>query len=267
MSALQIHVAGVGLLGPGMESWARGRDVLAGKEVLRLAPTQLPPATALPPAERRRVGAAIKLSMAIGFEATSHAGSDPKQLATVFSSTEGDCDNCHAILETLASDERAISPTRFHNSVHNAPSGYWSIATGCMQPSTSLCAFDATFAAGLLEAATQALSSGQSCMLLAYDTAFPEPLYSLRPIPYAMGVALVLSPIRTAATLATLTLALCDSPATAMPDPELEALRRGIPAARSLPLLSLLAQQRSGGAVVIDYLDALRLHIEVTHAA
>ena len=49
--------------------------------------------------------------------------------------------------------ERELSPTRFHNSVHNAPAGYWSIATQSREPSTSLCRDDESFQAALLEAA------------------------------------------------------------------------------------------------------------------
>ena len=266
MSVLQIYVDGIGLFGPGLSGWTQGCAVLTGRAALQLAPLQLPPVDALPPAERRRAGMSIKLSMAIGFEAARNAGADPSQLAAVFSSTAGDCENCHAILETLASENRSISPTRFHNSVHNAPSGYWSIATGCMEPSTSLCAHDATFAAGLLEATTQALTSGKRCLLLAYDTAYPEPLYSLRPILHAMGVAMVLNPVKTAAARAMLSLNLTTAPATTLPDMGLEELRARIPAARSLPLMCLLAEGRTD-TVVIEYLDSLNLAIEVHNGA
>jgi hypothetical protein len=146
--------------------------------------------------------------------------------------------------------------------VHNASSGYWGIATGSMAPSTSLNAYDATFAAGLLEAATQAISNGKPCLLLAYDTAFPEPLWRLRPIPAAMGVALVLTPYQTPSARALLKLTLSDTTATRMPQDDLEHLRQSIPVARSLPLLALLAQERSG-SVVVEYLDSLQLGIEV----
>jgi hypothetical protein len=117
-----------------------------------------------------------------------------------------------------------------------------------------------------LEAATQALSSGQPCLLLAYDTLFPEPLHSLRPIPAAMGVALVLSPCQTPASLAQLKLSLGDAPASVMPEAELEQLRQSIPVARCLPLLALLAQGRSG-SVVLEFLDSLRLGVEVCGVA
>jgi len=262
MSALEIHVDGVGLFGPGLAGWAHASEVLRDKAALRLAPTQLPAAEALPAAERRRVGLSVKLALAVGFEAVHNAGADPAHLATTFSSSASDCDNCHGILQTLASDDRAVSPTRFHNSVHNAPAGYWSIATACMEPSTSLCAYDATFAAGLLEAATLARASGRPCLLLAFDTAYPEPLHTLRPIPYALGVALVLNPVKTAAARALLAIDFTHNAATPMSDADLEALRVSIPAARSLPLLQCMARDERA-CVVIDYFDDLNLAIGV----
>lgn len=263
MSRLKVHIEGIGLFGPGLSGWAHASEVLAGKSALELGPVRLPSPDALPPAERRRVGTAIKLSMAVGFDAVQDAGVDARHLATVFSSTGGDCDNCNTLLETLASDDRSVSPTRFHNSVHNAPAGYWSIATSCMAPSSSLCAYDATFSAGLLEAATQVVTSGQHCLLTAFDTAYPEPLNSLRPIPYPFGIGLVLSPNKTSATKAAITLKLSQDSATIVLDQGLENLRKAIPAARSLPLLQLLALRRQS-TVIIDYIDSLNLCVEVS---
>ena len=43
-----------------------------------------------------------------------------------------------------------ISPTQFHNSVHNAAAGYWHIAAGSAAPSLSVGGHDGAFAAGLL---------------------------------------------------------------------------------------------------------------------
>ncbi|MDE2617733.1 MAG: beta-ketoacyl synthase chain length factor [Burkholderiales bacterium] len=263
---LQVHLEGVGFYGPGLSGWPQTAEVLAGRAALTLAPLQLPPAEALPAAERRRAGTAIKLAFATGFEAIRQAGADPATLRTVFASSAADCDNCNTILETLASSDRAVSPTRFHNSVHNAPSGYWSIATACRAPSTSLCAYDGSFAAGLLEAATQVLSSGESCLLLAYDTPYPQPLASLRPITHPLGLALLLSPRPGPATLAALGLGLTRQAASRMSDPALELLRRDTPAARSLPLLQRLARAE-GGRVRLDYLDGMSLDAEIQPAA
>lgn len=263
MSHLSVHIDGIGLLGPGLNGWEQSREVLSGVAPFASAAVQLPIAEALPPAERRRVGLAVKLSMAIGFEAVRNAGADPAKLASIFSSTGGDCDNCHHLLTTLASNDRAVSPTRFHNSVHNAPAGYWSIATACMQASTSLCAYDATFAAALLETAAQVQSSGQSCLLVAFDSAYPEPLYSLRPIPSPFGIAMVLSPQTTQSTKASLTIALTEAEVLPIDDLELEKLRATIPTARALPLMQRLARAQSG-SVVIEYLNTPNLLVEVT---
>ena len=260
MSVLQVHLQGIGIYGPGLSGWPQTADVLAGRAALQIASLQLPPIEALPAAERRRAGLPIKLAFATGFEAIQQAGADAATLRTVFSSSAADGDNCHAILETLATPERGVSPTRFHNSVHNAPSGYWSIATACRAPSTSLCAHDGSFAAGLLEAATQAVHTGEPCLLLAYDTPYPEPLARLRPIPHALGVALLLSPQRDARSLATLALSLASDTARPLAEPALEALRLSSPAARSLPLLQGLAR-KAAGATTLDYLDALPLHV------
>lgn len=266
MTSINFFLDGIGVRGPGLAGWAAASEVLAGAAPYVQSATSVPPADKLPPAERRRVGVPVKLAMAVGLEAAQQASADVAMLATVFSSTEADCDNTHAILEALASRERAMSPTRFHNSVHNAPAGYWSIATGSMCPSTSLNTYDATFAAGLLEAATQAQCSARPCLLLAFDTAFPEPVRRLRPIPDAMGVAMVLSPQQTAASRARIALTPCSEAPSRMQDSALEQLRCDIPAARSLPLLEMLAQNRHG-AVVLDYLGALSLHVQVAAVA
>lgn len=260
MSGLQVHLQGIGIYGPGLSGWAQTTEVLAGREPLQTAPLQLPPIEALPAAERRRAGLPIKLAFATGFEAVAQAGADAATLRTVFSSSAADGDNCHAILETLATSDRAVSPTRFHNSVHNAPSGYWSIATACRAPSTSLCGYDGSFAAGLLEAATQVLQTKEPCLLLAYDMSYPAPLAQLRAVSHAFGVALVLSPQPTPGALATLKLSVGQQRSDTLAEPAIEALRLGNPAARCLPLLQGLAR-RNAGAVTLDYLDDLTLHV------
>lgn len=256
----RLWIDGVGVWGPGLDGWAESAPVLAGARPYVAAPLRLPAAEALPPAERRRVGLTLKLALAAGLDAAR--GVDTASLASVFCSTGADCDNCHQILETLASPSRAVSPTRFHNSVHNMPAGYWGIATGSMAPSTTLCAFDATFGAGLLEAATQAAASGRPCLLVAYDTPYPEPIHACRPLPAAAGVGLLLSAEPGARSIASLDLSLCTDAATGLDDPALEALRAAVPTARALPLLRLLARGEAG-RVVVDAIAPQRLCLTV----
>ena len=198
----------------------------------------------------------------MGFEATRRAGADPAQLPAVFSSSGGDGENCHEICQVLASAERQLSPTRFHNSVHNAAAGYWSIATGATPASNALCAYDASFAAGLIEALTQVAIERTAVILIAYDASYPEPLRSARPIPDAFGVAMVLAPQARPAALGKIEAHLSDAPAATI-DAPLEGLRRAIPAARSLPLLALLACS-AAGTTVLEYLEHARLSVRVS---
>jgi hypothetical protein len=56
--------------------------------------------------------------------------------------------------------------------------------------------------------------------------------------------------------------ALTEESADKMRDPELEVLRLAVPAARSLPLLRLLAGGIAG-RVILDYLDVSRAAVQV----
>lgn len=263
-AGLQVSVAGVGLLGPGFADWTSGQALLRTPGDWQRAATVLPPPARLAAAERRRAGAIVKLCLAVADQAVAQAGVDPSQLATVFSASTGDAANCHAMCETLATPERLVSPTRFTNSVHNASAGYWHIATACMAPSTSLCAHDASFAAGLLEAASQCVATQVPVLLVAGDVPYPEPLRSARPIPDAMAVALLLQPVGASPSVATLTLAGGGEAATPCAHEGLEHLRREIPAARALPLLQVLAEGREARVVVEGLLDGFALEVLVS---
>jgi hypothetical protein len=260
---LTAYIEGIGLLGPGLTDWPTSQAVLSGRQSYQPHKTILPTPALLPAAERRRSGAIVKLTLATGLEAIAAAGHDAASLPSVFSASGGDGENCHAICEMLASDDRQISPTRFHNSVHNTASGYWSIATGAMTASSVLSAFDGSFGAGLLETLTQVVIDDTRSVLLACDTAYPEPLHSVRPIPDAFGIALVLAPQRSARALAQITVSLTDASADQLDDGALEGLRIAIPAARGLPLLCSIAR-RQDKQVVLDYLDNTRIAVAIT---
>lgn len=260
MTSLRAHVEGVGILGPGLPDWPTARPVLAGATPHVAGPVVLPPVATLPAAERRRVGRAVKLALAAGYEAVAAAGRDPAGLATVFSSSGADGDNCHELSQQLATSDRQISPTRFHNSVHNVPAGYWGIATGAMAESTALCAFDGSFAAGLIEAVAQVAVERVPVLLVTYDASYPEPLRRARPLTEAFAIALVLAPEAGPRRLAAIELALVAEPADVLADAGLEVQRIGAPAARGLPLLQAIARG-SGGRVVLDYLPGVQLAV------
>ena len=243
-----VFVESVGLIAPGLLGWAASRDVLSGAS--SYVTGELPPYAPelLPPNERRRATPAVRLAFRTAEDAMKGTPLAAAQLATVFGSSDGDTEVMHRINHSLTLPTRAISPTDFHNSVHNAPAGYWSIAVGSKLPSNSLAAHDATFAATLTEAVAQVAGDGISVLMAVYDTPMPYPLSEKRPLPSTFGVALVLTPEPSERTLAALSIARGAGAEARWAGAALEALRAGNPAARSLPLLELLARRAAGAA-------------------
>ena len=261
---MRVFVEGVGLLGPGLNGWQASRQLLAGGAAYIDMPIVVTADELLPAAERRRTGLPVKLALAAGRAAFVHAQRDAATTATVFTSSAGDGETLHHICSTLASPEREISPTRFHNSVHNAAAGYWSIASRSHAQSTSLCCYDASFAAGLLDAAAQVAVDGKPVALIAYDHPYPEPLHTVRAISGSFGMALVMTPHATARAFASLEVNFMPGAAgaTRMDDRGLEAVRAGVPAARSLPLLCALARGTTE-VIILEYLAGSHLHVQV----
>jgi hypothetical protein len=148
--------------------------------------------TLLPPAERRRCAPSVAWSLAVAQEAAAHSGISGGEFAVVFVSSDGDGDIVHRLCTALATPAAEVSPTDFHNSVHNAATGYWSIGTHSSAPSSALCAYDASFAAGLLEAACQVTTETRRCLLVAVDLPYPAPLAAYRPVRHGFAAALAL---------------------------------------------------------------------------
>ena len=214
----------------------------------------------------------MKIALSVADAACSDSGRDPSNLATVFTSSSGDGANCHALCETLAhppGPDRLVSPTRFTNSVHNAAAGYWHIAVGSHHASTSVCAYDDSFAAGLIAALVQLPGLAAPVLLVASDTPYPEPLHATRPLPDTMGVGLVLAGAGAPGARARLRARLLPvaeaGAATPCHDAALEALRVRIPAARALPLLEAIARRRPA-RVVLPGSPQLALAIELEFA-
>jgi hypothetical protein len=258
---IQVGVAGIGMVAPGIENWAQGRERLLAGDACDLA-APLPKLTGdiLPANERRRITTHIKLALQCAQDAMAGATSAPADVATVFASSGGDLEIVDKIITSLGQPGKPISPTQFHNSVLNAAAGYWSIATHSHAASTSLSAHDASFAAGLLEAATQVEVEGHPVLLVASDPLSPPTLHASRPLVAPFGVALLLVPAP-AQWVVTIELGQADA-FSEMGAAELERLRGGNPAARSLPLLAQLASGKPG-QVSIPYLSGLGLRLDV----
>ena len=263
---MKIFVHGVGVLGPGIENWESCRKLF--KELCpyddSVTPDPMP--SILPPNELRRSSDVVRWSLHVAQEAAQQSQLDPKTMATVFASSGGEVGILHKICQSLDSTVPMVSPTLFHQSVHNAAAGYWSIASGSQRPSTSLACYDSSFGGGLLEAATLLSAKQEECVLfVAYDIPAPFPLHETRPIIAPFAMAFVLSKQAAPNGLAMLDITLLPkavdrAPAT-MTQSSFEKLRSGNPAARSLPLLQNIASNLAC-CVYLDFLDNLQLRID-----
>lgn len=243
---LDIGIEGIGVWSAQLPSWDVGRDILCGNVDKVVVAATRPAPSVLAPTERRRAQEAVLIAIEVAQQACNMAARDAREMPNVFASAYGDLQINDYLCATLARDPGDMSPTKFHNSVHNAPAGYWSIATGCMASSTALSAGAATFGAGLLEAALLAHSEACPVLLAAYDIAAVGPLADIVPCQAAFAVALVLGPPSQRA-IARLRLQCEHAAAELAPEADvLHASCRDNPAARSLPLLTCLARRMPG---------------------
>lgn len=249
----------IGVCAPGMPDWSQARDILSGTGVYVHQPIANLKPDILPPNERRRMTKLIKLAMEVASEAMRTAEQGLDNIPNVFASSVGDAEITDRICRALTEDEKPVSPTQFHNSVHNAPAGYWSIATGSMQNSVSLSAYNASFTAGLLEAVTMLGDDHDRVLLVAYDVTPPEPLLQHIRVTESFAVAMLLSTNQGRGAAIEI---VAGGEATVCDDAELESLRVANPAARSLPLLQALVGTEAG-EVFLPYVDGQLLKVQV----
>jgi beta-ketoacyl synthase-like protein len=244
MRALTVHVDGIGIWAPGIAGWPSLQRMLVSGSIAAADANAKPAPAILPPTERRRAPEPVLIASEAAGQAAAMAGCDPSTLPCVFASTHGDLAITDTMCATLAADPRELSPTRFHNSVHNAPAGYWTVAAHCNAAATAISAGAATFAAGLVEAAMEVAADGRAVLLAAYDITAQGPLAEVAPSGIPFAAAFVLSPSRGVASLARLSLYPLQGspPANALPM-VLSELMKNPTAAQALPLLIALARR------------------------
>ncbi|HXE76899.1 MAG TPA: beta-ketoacyl synthase chain length factor [Rhodanobacter sp.] len=256
---LRLYIEGVGVWSPQLAGFPALCEVLAG--AMPTPPAKAPTASILPPAERRRAPACVRLALEVAQQATAASGRELATLPCVFASSHGDQATTDYMCATLAREPLELSPTRFHNSVHNAAAGYWTIAVGCRAASSAVSAGRASFGAGLLEAGSQVLGNDEAVLLACADTVGVGPMYEVTGCREAFGCALVLAPQRSANTLARVDVQLTSVlPEPPLPEP-LASWCSNSPSAPALALLALLA--RGGGHCQLAAAPALGLHIDL----
>ena len=256
-----VWLASAGVLGPGMPDWRSARSALAARSLVADSPDPEPSPGLLPANERRRASAPARWALSVGSEALHASGLAAEEVAIVFTSCGGDSQITDQICQALAAKPPQMSPTRFHNSVHNAPAGYWSIHARSRAPSTTLCGFDRSFAVGLLEAAAQTVVEQRPVLLVAYDLPGPEPIRGLWPVARPFAAALLLAP-RAAGDIA-LRLQI-DLAAGVVPPAWPEGMPADLasnPAAQALNILAM-ATPTGGRRVALQFQGAAHVAVE-----
>lgn len=192
--AQAVFVEGIGFWAPRLPGWDAAQAILRGEAAAPAAPAPRPSPALLAPNERRRAPDTVAVALEVASSACGSSGRDARELPSVFASTFGDTVVSDYLCDQLARAPLDTSPTKFHNSVHNAAAGYWAIATGCSRPYAAVSAHRYTFGVGLLTAAAQALTDGAAVLYVAYDIEARGPLATMAPSRGVLGGALVLAP-------------------------------------------------------------------------
>jgi len=192
MSALTACIAGIGYWSDGLPDWAAAR-AFASSGTLPADAVAKPAPQLLAPNERRRAPPSVLVALEVALAACRDAGIAPDTLPSVFTSTHGDLGITDYMCATLAQAPTEVSPTKFHNSVHNAAAGYWTIGAGCMRTATAISAHRASFAQGLVEAMVQLATDSEAVLLVGYDTGANGLLGTVTRSEGLLGAALVLT--------------------------------------------------------------------------
>jgi hypothetical protein len=188
-------------------------------------------------------------------------------LPSIFASANGDGVILASTLEALAQQPATMSPTLFHNSVFNAPAGYWTIASAANAPSITVSAGAATFASGMLEAGVEIVNSGGPVLYIAFDMPFPESLRGFGVVGEAFACAFLLGPLSPTAPawgrIEGWERPACSASPSAVPAVLAPRFRGNCSAAAVLPLLAAIAA-RTPAMVVVPYHDGECLELAYT---
>lgn len=188
---LDFEISGIGAWS---EHFASSEELFAGLETGAWSAAAALQPELIPPRERRRAPQFVKMAVEVMLQACRMAGMEPGRPAAVFASQMSDMDTTDYICRVLAQSPELVSPTRFHNSVHNAAVGYWSIATANRAPANAIAAFEHSVPLGLLEAAAQVAAEKTPVLVVVQDSAPPAPFDYICPGARSFAAALLLAP-------------------------------------------------------------------------
>lgn len=186
----ELEIAGIGLWSPYFSDWNGFVSSLKSGQWPDGAKLQ---PDLIPPRERRRAPLSVKLAVETMSQACSMADINPGQAAVVFSSSMGDIQITDYMCKTLAAPPRMISPTKFHNSVHNATTGYWSMVSQTHAATNAVSAYQYTAPVALLEALIQAVEEVAPVLVVAQEMATVGPLHASCPSTQPFSMAFLIA--------------------------------------------------------------------------
>ncbi|MBP7127026.1 beta-ketoacyl synthase chain length factor [Myxococcota bacterium] len=128
----------------------------------------------IPKNVRRRLSRLILQALQVTFEAADPGIDAP----LVFGTANGEIETIAMLLPAVLAPDPSVSPTLFHNSVHNAAPGYWAILARRLAASTTVTAGPATFEAALLEAVCRLEDGAPQVQVTAGDEAIRGALWA-----------------------------------------------------------------------------------------
>ncbi|MFT6389587.1 MAG: hypothetical protein ACJAUP_002980 [Cellvibrionaceae bacterium] len=171
-NALSCKVIAFGAWGEGFESWDELVELIENNDASpkeSVLSGKGPKPEVIPANERRRSPLSARLAVETSWQATQMAIIDPKDLACVFVSGFGDTQLTDYMCKVLATESKELSPTKFHNSVHNAAAGYWTISTGCEKAANSVAGFQDSVSLTLMESMIQCEQEQKPILLTFFD--------------------------------------------------------------------------------------------------
>lgn len=261
-----MNIQSIGVAGSGFSNWDHAKEVLSQEKEFNPNQPEQYKISILKPNEARRTSTAIKIALQSAEETLSRSSFHADQLFSVFVSSDGDPNILQSICQELATEDKFVSPTQFHNSVHNAPAGYWSIGHQSTKGINSISCGDCSMSGALIEA-NSLLKMGESAVLIVcFDIKSPSPLDSARHMKYSMATSMIVTEQPNADSLFSVELLLEEigkSQITKMADPKLEELRGDSPASMSLPLLKALSDQNPS-ELTLPYSSSKSLHLKLS---
>lgn len=188
---MKLSITGIGAWSRGFQNWDEFQTV-SGTLAADTATCDMPAPSQIPGRERRRAPALVKLAVEVAHQACDMSGIPKSGVASVFCSAMGDSEIATYICQTLASPVKVLSPTKFHNSVHNAPAGYWSISAENRAPSNSVAGSRHSFPVALLEASVLSTAESRPVLLVAADIQVRGPYEAVYPIENPFGAGLLI---------------------------------------------------------------------------